>query len=157
MLDWTLFTIIALLVVEVGVLLWLYKNVLSRWNADRWEEKVSQDEGIWLVNILEPVIEEVVVRILDVAPKELTKVLKGELLASQGSLSRAVMADSSSPEDMILGLSTSILQSLGYKKPNPIMAAKLAGVLGNVAVKLNGPETKPVIASLPVGADVFRP
>jgi len=157
MLDWTLFTIIALLVVEVGVLLWLYKNVLSRWNADRWEEKVTQDKGLWLVNILEPVIEEVVVRILDTAPKELTKVLKGEILASQGSLSRAVMADNQSPEDMILGLSTSILQSLGYKNPNPLMAAKLASVIGNVAVKLNGPEVKPTITDLPTGADVFRP
>jgi len=57
---------------------------------------------------------------------------------------------------MLLTLSTSILQSLGYKNVNPLLAAKLAGVIGNVAVKLESPESGPEIGPLDVGAALFK-
>jgi len=57
---------------------------------------------------------------------------------------------------MLLQLSTSMLQSLGYRSPSPLLATKLASVIGNLAVKLDGP-TEPIeIGPLPVGADLFK-
>jgi len=156
MIDWTVFTIVGLLVVEVGVLLYLYKHVLSKWNAKATEKRMKADNGEWLIDILAPVIDSICERILGEAPKELTKVLKGELLSAQGNLSRAVTGNSDNPEDMLLQLSTSMLQSLGYRTPSPLLATKLASVIGNLAVKLDGP-TEPVeIGPLPVGADLFK-
>ena len=154
--SWTLFTIISLLVVEVGVLLYLYKHVLSKWNAKATEKRMKADNGEYLISILNPVIDSICDRILSEAPKELTAVLKGELLSAQGNLSRSVTAGADSPEDMLLALSTSILQSLGYKNVNPLLATKLASVIGNVAVKLESPDSAPEIGPLDVGAALFK-
>tara|TARA_Y100000296_G_scaffold86844_1_gene128213 strand:+ start:2168 stop:2641 length:474 start_codon:yes stop_codon:yes gene_type:complete len=156
MIDWAIFTIVSLLVIEVGVILYLYKHVLSKWNARATEKRMKADGGEYLLDILNPVIDTICERILGEAPIELTKVLKGELLSAQGNLSRAVIGDSDAPEDMLLQLSTSMLQSLGYKRPSPLLAAKLASVIGNVAVKLEGPEEPVEIGRLPVGADLFK-
>jgi len=59
MIDWTMFTIFALLVVEVGVLLYLYKHVLSKWNAKATEKRMKADNGEWLIDILAPVIDSI--------------------------------------------------------------------------------------------------
>ena len=154
--SWTLFTIISLLVIEVGVLLYLYKHVLSKWNAKATEKRMKADNGEYLISILNPVIDSICDRILAEAPKGITQAIKGELLSAQGNLSRSVAAGVDSPEDMLLTLSTSILQSLGYKNVNPLLAAKLAGVIGNVAVKLESPESGPEIGPLDVGAALFK-
>jgi len=134
--EWFYFSLFAVIAIEL-VLLWaLYKFVFSGMNADAWEKKVTQDDSAWLLTLLEPVITETCDRILATAPKELTKVLKGELLASQGSLSRAVLSDQGEPADMMLGISTAILEQLGYRKPSPLMATKLSSILGGIVAKI---------------------
>tara|TARA_Y100000310_G_scaffold318161_1_gene371881 strand:- start:30 stop:497 length:468 start_codon:yes stop_codon:yes gene_type:complete len=154
--DWLSFTLYAIVAVEIVLLLFLYKFVLSKWNADAWEKKVKSDDGDWLVALLMPVIEETVERVVNGMPKELTKVLKGELLASQGSLSRAVFSDQGEPADMMLGLATGILEQLGYRKPSPIMAAKLSSILGGIITKM-GQETETVENSdLSRGPAIFQ-
>jgi len=154
--EWLTFSLYAIILIEMVVLLFLYKYVLSKWNANAWEQKVKQDNGEWLVSLLLPVIDETVGRILESAPKELTKALKGELLASQGSLSRAVFHDAGEPADMILGLSTAILEGMGYKNPNPLMAAKLASILGGIATKIGQESESPSITDIPVGDAIFQ-
>jgi len=140
--DWLYFSLFAVIVVELGLLYFCYKYVFSNLNADAWEKKVTQNDSAWLLQILAPVIDETCTRILATAPKELTKVLKGELLASQGSLSRAVLSDQGEPADMMLGLSTVILQQLGYKNVNPLMATKLASILGGIVDKIGETDEK---------------
>jgi len=154
--SWTVFGILSLLIVELGCLLYLYKHVLSKWNARATEKRMKADGGEYLLSILAPVVDAICDRILDEAPKELTQVLKGELLSAQGNLSRSISMDGAAPEDMLLSLSTSILQSMGYKNVNPLLAAKLASVIGNVAVKLESPTSKPEIERIPIGAELFQ-
>ena len=156
MIDWFTFTLFAVIAIEVGVLYLCYKYFFAQMNYDNWEKRVRQDDGVFLLDILAPVVEEVVGRILLEAPKELTKVLKGELLASQGSLSRAVFSDQGEPADMMIGVSTAILEQLGYKNVNPLMATKLASILGGIAGKLTETDEKPVEFDIPRGADLFR-
>ena len=79
-----------------------------------------------------------------------------ELLASQGSLSSAVLSDQGEPADMMIGVSTAILEQLGYRKPSPLLATKLASILGGLVGKLTEDDAKPVEYDIPVGADIFR-
>ena len=144
--DWFYFTIVGVVAVELVLLYLCYKFFFSQMNANAWEKKVTQDDGVWLLEILAPVIDETCSRILDTAPKELTKVLKGELLASQGSLSRAVLSDQGEPADMMIGVSSAILEQLGYRNPSPLLATKLASILGGIVGKLNDSETEPAKA-----------
>jgi len=125
-------------------------------NAEKWEEKMKEDDGTFLLDILAPVIDETVFRILDSAPKELTKVLKGELLASQGSLTRAVLHDQGEPADMMIGISTAIFEQLGWKNVNPLMAVKLSSILSGILEKVGETNEKPVEYDIPVGADIFK-
>jgi len=156
MIDWFTFSILAVIVIEIGILYLMYSKVFSKMNANAWEAKVKQDDGIWLLDILAPVIDETVFRILDSAPKELTKALKGELLASQGSLSRAVMHSEGQPADMMLGVSTAILEQLGYKNVNPLMAVKLGSILSGIVSKLGETEETATELDVKVGEAVFR-
>jgi len=153
--DWFYFTLFAVIAVEIGVLYFCYKYIFAKMNAEKWEEKVRQDDGSFLLDILSPVVDEVVDRILESAPKELTRVLKGELLASQGSLSRAVLHENGEPADMMIGVSTAILEQLGYRKPSPLLATKLASILGGLVGKLTEDDEKPQEYDIPVGADIF--
>ncbi len=77
----------------------MYAKVFSQMNAKRWEERATRDQGSWLLEILAPVIDQTVAKVLEGAPKEITSAIKGELLASQGGLARAVMHDSGEPAD----------------------------------------------------------
>jgi len=156
MIDWFTFSILAVIVVEIGILYLMYAKIFSKMNANAWETKVKQDDGVWLLDILAPVIDETVFRILDSAPKELTKVLKGELLASQGSLSRAVMHSEGEPADMMVGVSTAILEQLGYKNVNPLMAVKLSSILSGILAKLGETEKTTTELPVPIGEAVFR-
>jgi len=153
--DWFWFSLVAVIAVEIGILYLMYSHVFAKMNAEKWEEKVREDDGTFLLDILAPVIDETVFRILDSAPKELTKVLKGELLASQGSLSRAIMHDQGQPADMMVGISTAIFEQLGWKNVNPLMALKLSSILSGILEKVGETNETSVEYDIPTGADIY--
>jgi len=153
--DWFWFSVLGVVAIEIGILWLMYSKVFAKMNAEKWEEKVREDDGTFLLDILAPVIDETVFRILDSAPKELTKVLKGELLASQGSLTRAVMHDQGEPADMMVGVSTAIFEQLGWKNVNPLMALKLSSILSGILEKVGETQEAPVEYDIPTGADIY--
>ena len=146
--DWFTFSILGVVVLEIGMLYIM--------NAKRWEERATRDQGSWLLEILAPVIDQTVAKVLEGAPKEITSAIKGELLASQGGLARAVMHDSGEPADLMIGMSTAILEQMGYKNVNPLMATKLASILAGIVDKVSETQEEAHSEPLPVGEAVFR-
>ena len=154
--EWFWFSVLGVVAIEIGILWLMYSKVFAKMNAEKWEEKVREDDGTFLLDILAPVIDQTVSRILEGAPKELTKVLKGELLASQGSLTRAIMHDQGEPADMMVGVSTAIFEQLGWKNVNPLMALKLSSILSGILEKVGETQETSVEYDIPVGADIFK-
>lgn len=44
---------------EIAIILILYRFLLRDWIIDKWEEKIREDDGKWLIEVLEPVINEI--------------------------------------------------------------------------------------------------
>ena len=47
---------------EIAVILILYRFVLRDWIVTKWEEKIREDQGAWLIEVLEPAIDEIEAR-----------------------------------------------------------------------------------------------
>jgi len=114
------------LVLELGIILLLYRFVLREWIVEHWEQKVKEDEGNWLIELLAPVTDEVCDNILTLAPRLIVDTIKGELLSSQGNLTRVSKPDGASEMEVGLGMAEGLLKELGLKNPNVIMVTRLA-------------------------------
>jgi len=44
---------------EIGIILILYRFILRDWIIDKWEDKITEDDGEWLIATLEPLLDEV--------------------------------------------------------------------------------------------------
>jgi len=44
---------------EIAVILILYRFVLRDWIINKWEDKITEDDGEWLIVTLEPLLDEV--------------------------------------------------------------------------------------------------
>jgi len=44
---------------EIAVILILYRFVLRDWIINKWEDKIKEDDGEWLIETLEPLLDEV--------------------------------------------------------------------------------------------------
>ena len=133
MIEWIIQNIWAfILPVEIGLLFFFYKFYFSEYNARRWKEKAEEDG--FLTDILSPVIDAVVSDTTDAVLEK----MKYEMLSAQGTMTKQIMASEniSNPEDMMVHLSNSLLQSIGYRKPHPIITMKLAQGIGSVANKV---------------------
>jgi hypothetical protein len=144
------------LFVEVMLLLCLYRYLLRQWIFDHWEEKVQEDDGEWLKEILYPVTDEVISKILEYAPDLIIKKVKHEILASQGTLTRVANAEPENEMEAGLGIAESILMQMGWKRPNALLVAKMAGVLGNMMGTQEKEEAKSAPAPLPLGDDLIN-
>jgi len=51
-----------LFVGEIAIILVMYRFLLRRWIIEHWEEKIRSEQGNWLIEILEPAIEEIEIR-----------------------------------------------------------------------------------------------
>ena len=110
MIDYlTIFTAVGIVSVEIFVLVLLYRNYITGWNADKWSQK-AKEEG-FLTDILAPVIESVASGTSDTVIERLKH------------------------EDMMMHVSDSLLKSIGYKNPNPLITIKLAQGIGVLAEK----------------------
>jgi len=127
----TILTAVSIISVEILLLVYLYRNYITSWNADKWSQK-AREEG-FLTDILAPVIESVTTSTSDTVIDK----LKYEMLSSQGTMTRQIMSENNieSPEDMMVHVSQGLLKSIGYTAPNPIITMKLAQGLGVLAEK----------------------
>ena len=44
---------------EIAIILILYRFVLRDWIISKWEDKITEDEGEWLIVTLDPLLDEV--------------------------------------------------------------------------------------------------
>jgi len=44
---------------EIGIILILYRFILRDWIINKWEDKITEDDGEWLIATLEPLLDEV--------------------------------------------------------------------------------------------------
>jgi len=140
-------SIVFLVGLEISVLVYLYRNYITSWNADKWEEKASR-EG-WLSTML----EDVIVEVAEMVSSTVIEQLKQEYTRAQGTLTRVSKSGEDNPATMGLEVAESILKSMGWKNPNVLMVARLAQTLGGLISKDSSPQK---VESIPVGADLFR-
>jgi hypothetical protein len=114
--------------IEIALLFVFYKYYFAEYNAKRWKAK-AEEEG-FMAELLSPVIELVT----DNVSSNVLNALKYEFLSGQGTLSRQVMAgmDDTNPQEALMGISESLLKSMNYKNPNPLITMKLAQGLGTI-------------------------
>ena len=130
--------------IEVALLFIFYKYYFAEYNAKRWQQKA--EETGFLEELLSPVINLVV----DNVSNSVLESLKYELLSAQGTLSRSAISsiDSSNPQEALMGISESLLKSMNYKNPNPLITMKLAQGLGTIITNLQdskqGPNGAPI-------------
>jgi len=142
----SIISIILLVFIEISVLVYLYRNYITTWNADKWEER-ARKEG-WLSSMLEDVILEVA----EMVSTSVIERLKQEYMQSQGTLTRVSKASGERPEHMGLEVAEGILKSMGWKNPNVLLVAKLAQTLKGLISNDSEPEKG---EPLPVGKDLF--
>ena len=140
-------SIVLLVGIEISVLVWLYRNYITSWNAEKWEHK-SREEG-WLSSML----EDVIVEVAEMVSTTVIEQLKQEYTRAQGTLTRVSKSGEDNPATMGLEVAESILKSMGWKNPNVLMVARLAQTLGGLISKDSSPQK---VESIPVGADLFR-
>ena len=143
----SILSIVLLVGVEISVLVYLYRNYITSWNADKWEEKASA-EG-WLSTML----EDVIVEVAEMVSSTVIEQLKQEYTRAQGTLTRVSKSGESNTAIMGLEVAESILKSMGWKNPNVLMVAKLAQTLGGLITSDSEPRKA---ESIPMGADLFR-
>ncbi len=133
MIDWIITNFwVLVLPLEIGLLFLFYKFYFAEYNANAWRKRA--EETGFLTDILAPVIDAVVTDTTDAVLEK----MKYEMLSAQGTMTKQIMASENieNPEDMMVHLSSSLLQSIGYRKPHPIITMKLAQGIGTVANKV---------------------
>ena len=140
--------IAGLVLVEISVLVYLYRNYITGWNVSKWQER-AEETGFLSDLLADPIVE-----VAEMVSASIIEQLKQEYLASQGTLTRVSKASGDNPMAMGLEVSEGILKSMGWKNPNVLMVAKLAQTLGGLISNDSEPKKG---QSLPVGKDLFGP
>jgi len=145
MIDLILIGQVGLLVlVELGVLLWLYKYKIAKINFDKWEQKITENQSSLLLSLLEPVILEIETRLKEAIPQSVMEVVKGQLLASTGQLSRAGGGIPETEAEIGLSIAEQVLKMCGLKAPPPLLTARLAAGLANLVKSKDGAAIAPI-------------
>ena len=140
---------------EIILLLLLYRFVLRGWIIQHWEDKIREDEGNWLVDLLQPAINEICDTVLSTAPSLVLDTLKNELLSNQGNLTRVSKANPEDEQEVGMEMAEMFLKELGIKKPGVIMTMRAGkGLLDLYKSKKQG-QTTEATTSLPVGKGLF--
>ena len=145
----SVFSIVLLVGIEISVLVYLYRNYITSWNANKWEEKARQ-EG-WLRSLL----DEVIMDVAEMVSTAVTEKLKYEYTQAQGTLTRLSKGGEMDEQSMGLSVAEQILKSMGWKNPNVLMVARLASTLGGMVSSVENTESNKV-EPLPKGRDLFR-
>jgi hypothetical protein len=147
----TVLVTVGIITVEIFVLVILYRNYITNWNAEKWQEKAQ--DGDWMVNLLSPVIDTIV----DESTDSVINKMKMELLSGQGQLSRAALSEIETPEEMMMKLSGELLKSVGLKNTPAILQVKMAqGLGGLISQVMNPEEQQSAVDTVKVGAEMFN-
>ncbi len=144
-----------ILPLEIILLFIFYKFYFAEYNAQRWLHK-AESEG-FMEGLLRPIIDILV----DESTDSITSRLKMEMLSAQGVMSKQVLGniDPENAEEQLLKVSQTLLESIGYKHPNPMIVMKLAQGIGTMAGKYmgeNGSANTANPESIQVGAELFN-
>ena len=142
----SIFTILFLVFVEISVLVYLYRNYITTWNAEKWEQK-ARKEG-WLATML----EDVIVEVAEMVSASVIEQLKFEYKQAQGTLTRISKSGETDELSMGLEVAESMLKSMGWKSPNVLLVAKLASTLKGMVSDINITEKA---GPLPTGKGLF--
>jgi hypothetical protein len=142
----TILSITGVVFVEISVLVYLYRNYITSWNADKWESK-AREEG-WLSSLL----DDVIVEVAEMVSSTVIERLKFEYKQAQGTLTRVSKSGETSPEAVGLEVAESMLKSMGWKQPNVLLVAKLASTLKGMVSEVNTTKKQ---SPLPVGKGLF--
>ncbi len=146
-----------LLAGEIAIILGLYRFVLREWIVSHWENKITQDDGEWLCELLSPVTQEVCENILTLAPRLVVDTVKHELLSSQGNLTRVSKPDESNEVEVGLSMAEGLLKELGLKNPNIIMVSRLAkSLLGRLEANDSQTEPDNEITKVKIGQELLH-
>jgi hypothetical protein len=118
------------IILELGMLLGLYKYYISHLNAQVWEKKASE-EG-WLTRLLEPAILEVSTLVSTTVLEE----IEHKYRQSMGVLTRVSGSGAENPQEMGLSVAENILKDMGWKSPSILMVARLAGSMMGLGQEL---------------------
>jgi hypothetical protein len=144
------------LFVEILIILLLYRFVLRRWIIEHWEEKIQEDEGNWLIDILSPAINNITDTILDNAPDAILSTLKNEMLSNTGTMTRVSKANPDNEMEVGLEMAEHFLQELGLKKPGVIMTLRAGqGILNLYKNKVSNNATDEDVSHFPTGSELF--
>jgi|MDTB01.1.fsa_nt_gb hypothetical protein len=126
----TILITVGIITVEIGVLVVLYRNYITTWNADKWLER-TQQEG-WMEQLLRPIIDVLV----DECTDSIIQRMKMELLSGQGQISRQSFSDIETAEELAMKVSGELLKSTGIKNVPPMVQMKMAQGLGTLVSSL---------------------
>jgi len=147
----------AFFLLEIIVILLLYRFVLRGWIIDHWESKIREEEGAWLLDVLSAPINSICDRVIADAPDAILTVLKHELLSSQGTLTRVSKANPNNEEEVGLEMAEMLLKELGLKNPSVIMSIRAGkAMLDMIRGQKEGTESGISASSLPVGDELFK-
>lgn len=147
----------AFFLLEIIVILLLYRFVLRGWIIDHWESKIREEEGAWLLDVLSAPINSICDRVIADAPDAILTVLKHELLSSQGTLTRVSKANPNNEEEVGLEMAEMLLKELGLKNPSVIMSIRAGkAMLDMIRGQKEGTGSGTSTSSLPVGDELFK-
>ena len=113
---------------EICLLFFFYKYYFAEYNSRKWIE-IAEKEN-FLVEILDPVIETISVDVSDTMMNR----IQNELLSNQGTLTRSNQTPENESEIGLM-MATKVLNELGLKKVNPILALRTANGIKNILKK----------------------
>ena len=114
--------------IEICLLFFFYKYYFAEYNSRKWIE-IAEKEN-FLVEILDPVIETISIDVSDTMMNR----IQNELLQNQGSLTRSNTTPENESEIGLM-MATKVLNELGLKKVNPILALRTANGIKNILKK----------------------
>lgn len=115
-----------LIIVEVFIILGLYRFYIANLNAEKWEERAREDG--WLVDILQPVVLETATMV----SASVLEALEVKYRQSQGVLARVAGKNPENAQEFGLATAEEFLKAMNFKNPGILMVARAAGALAQL-------------------------
>jgi len=125
-----------LIIVEVIIILGLYRFYIANLNAEKWEERAREDG--WLVDILSPVVLETATLV----SASVLEALEVKYRQSQGVLARVAGKNPANAQEFGLATAEEFLKAMNFKNPGILMVARAAGALSQLIPPEDGADAQ---------------